>query len=170
MTTRALPARTRAQHFWQARRKSASFPRDSMLLQVLVRGWDRLIHLAARIAYLAPITRPERYGVDLERDVPYVDDGQHAHLLDIYKPRHRASRGTVLYVHGGGFAVLSKDTHRVMAMAFALRGYTVFNINYRLGPTNRYPAPLEDAAAALAWVADNARRYGADPERLVLAG
>jgi acetyl esterase len=66
--------------------------------------------------------------------------------------------------------MLSKDTHQVMALPFAKRGYVVFNINYRLGPVHRYPAPLEDAAAALRWVQDNARRFGADPERIVLAG
>jgi len=73
-------------------------------------------------------------------------------------------------VHGGAFCMLSKDTHRVMAMPFAKRGFVVFNINYRLGPVHKYPAPLEDAADALRWVLDNARSFGADPDRLVLAG
>lgn len=79
-------------------------------------------------------------------------------------------RPAVMYVHGGAFCMLSKDTHRVMAMPFAKRGYVVFNINYRLGPVHTYPAPLEDATDALLWVLANARRYGADPDRLILAG
>jgi len=37
-------------------------------------------------------------------------------------------------------------------MAIARAGYLVFNINYRLGPKHRYPAPLEDACNALRWV------------------
>lgn len=57
-----------------------------------------------------------------------------------------------------------------MALNFAARGYVVFNINYRLGPTHPYPAPLEDAAAALSWVETNAPHFGADPNRLILAG
>lgn len=79
-------------------------------------------------------------------------------------------RPAVMYVHGGAFCMLSKDTHRVMAMPFAKRGYVVFNINYRLGPVHKYPAPLEDATDALLWVQANAARYGADPDRLILAG
>jgi acetyl esterase len=76
----------------------------------------------------------------------------------------------VLYVHGGGFRILSKDTHWVMGLAFARRGYAVFNINYRLAPRHPYPAALQDACAALAWVQTHARDYGADPSNLVLAG
>jgi acetyl esterase/lipase len=55
-------------------------------------------------------------------------------------------------------------------MAFARRGYIVFNINYRLGQKNAFPAPLEDAAEALVWVHRHAVEYGGDPNRLVLAG
>jgi acetyl esterase len=46
----------------------------------------------------------------------------------------------------------------------------VFNIDYRLAPRHPFPAALEDCGAALAWIAANAARYGADPRRLILAG
>ena len=39
----------------------------------------------------------------------------------------------VLYVHGGGFRILSKDTHWVMGLAYVRRGYLCANISYRLG-------------------------------------
>lgn len=146
------------------------------LSRALRRSFDRSVHLLARAAHLHPAASPGRYGVTVELDVPYRDTGDRAHLLDVYRPhgphRSRAEERppAVLYVHGGGFSMLSKDTHRLMALSFAARGYCVFNINYRLGPQHTYPAPLEDAAAALLWMADHAAAYGADPERLVLAG
>ncbi len=129
-----------------------------------------MLHAGARLAYLGPGADPDSYGVDLVHDVPYRPTGSRAHLLDVYRPRSLTPRATVLYVHGGGWAVLSKDTHRVMALAFASRGYLVFNINYRLGPKHRYPDPLEDAAAALEWASDHAAEYGGDPSRLAVAG
>lgn len=146
---------------------------------VLRRAFDRGVHAAAQAVYLLPSARPVRHGVRVVRDVPYLPSGRRDHLLDVYLPEEAPAgapgapeplRPAVLYVHGGAFCMLSKDTHRVMAMPFARRGYVVFNINYRLGPVHTYPAPLEDAASALRWVLDNARFYGADPERLVLAG
>jgi acetyl esterase len=118
-----------------------------------------------------PAARPERHGVERLADVPYLGSGLAAHTLDVYRPaRREGPRPVVLYVHGGGFRILSKDTHWVMSLAFARRGYVVFNINYRLAPEHPFPAAMEDASAALAWVHENAARFGGDPARLVLAG
>lgn len=125
----------------------------------------------ARLGRVAPHARPEFHGVELIRDVPYVDGGGREHLLDVYRPQHRAGPlPVVLYVHGGAFSILSKDTHWVMGLGFARRGYVVFNINYRLAPTHRYPAAVEDACAAARWVVRNAAAYGGDPARIVYAG
>ncbi len=136
----------------------------------LRRSIDRSVHLVARLAYALPLAHPRLYGVKLERDVPYLASSDPYHRLDVYRPITTEPRPAVMYVHGGAFSTLSKDTHRVMALSFAARGYVVFNVNYRLGPTHGYPVPLEDVAAALQWVETNAERYGADPTRIVLAG
>jgi acetyl esterase len=136
----------------------------------VVRLWDRALHLGAKIAYLSPAADLRRHGIELVRDVPYRDTGRRGHLLDVYVPRDVEASPALLYVHGGGFELLSKETHRIMALAFARRGYTVFLANYRIGPRHRYPAPLEDAAAALGWVMDHAQAYGATPARVVLGG
>ena len=135
------------------------------------RAFDRGVHCLAGLGYAVhPSASPRRYDVSLTRDVPYRGTGRRAHLLDVYRPHAAEPRPAILYVHGGAFSMLSKDTHRIMALAFASWGYVVFNINYRLGPRHRYPAQLEDAAAALAWVIDHAPDWGADPKRVVLAG
>ena len=52
----------------------------------------------------------------------------------------------VLYIHGGAFHYLSKDTHWVLALMFARRGYVVFNIDYRLAPVYPYSAAIEDVS------------------------
>lgn len=127
-------------------------------------------HLASRLIYALPVAHPRFYGVDVDLNVPYRNTGSAAHTLDVYRPRTAERPPAIMYVHGGAFSTLSKDTHRVMALNLAARGYVVFNINYRLGPTHAYPAPLEDAAAALHWVETNAAQHGADPTRIVLAG
>jgi len=132
---------------------------------------DGFFEGSARLAKQHPRSRPERHGDEVLRDVPYELDGQRAHRLDVYRPTHRDSPlPSVLYVHGGGFRILSKDTHWVMGLAFARAGYVVFNIGYRLAPRHPFPAALEDCEAALGWLVRNGAQYGADVDRLVMAG
>jgi len=121
----------------------------------------------SRIAALHPLAKPERYGIEITRDIGYGGEQR----MDIYRPRSAVGNAApILYLHGGGFRILSKDTHWGMALSFAHRGHVVFVPNYRLAPAHPFPAGAEDACRAALWVASHAREYGADPARLVLAG
>jgi acetyl esterase len=128
----------------------------------------------SRLARLHPQARPSRHAVEHLRDIRYEDGTMREHLLDVYRPAptHPARRPwpMVFYVHGGGFRILSKDTHWIMGLGFARRGYIVFNVSYRLAPKHRFPSAIEDVCRAFCWVMKNAERYGADPTRVVLAG
>lgn len=118
-----------------------------------------------------PVARPERYGVTVEKDVPYRDTGLVEHRLDVYRPP--AQHGllpVVFYIHGGGFRILSKETHWVFGLAYAREGYLVVNVNYRLAPRYPFPAAVIDVAAAWQWLVANAARLGADLSRVVVAG
>ncbi len=145
--------------------------RDSVL-PVVRRGVDQVIHRASHVGYgVLPWLIKSWRQVKVERNVPYRPTRKRAHLLDIYRSRDANSTlPTILYIHGGAFSMLSKDTHRIMAYILAAQGYQVFNINYRLGPVHSYPKPLKDVMAALEWVLDNGAKYGADASRLAIIG
>jgi epsilon-lactone hydrolase len=76
-------------------------------------------------------------------------------------------RGTILYLHGGGYTIGSVATHRGLvgrlAIATGARGLTV---GYRLGPEHRFPAAVDDAMAAYRWLVQS----GTAPESIVVAG
>jgi acetyl esterase len=135
---------------------------------------DSVAHAFSHVRYRMPDVHPRKFGLTLERNVVYGPTKRTEHRLDVYVPSSKTSSHAplpvVMYVHGGGFAMLSKETHRVMAFAIASRGYLTFNVNYRLGPRHLYPAPLEDVTEALAWVHAHAAEYGGDPNRIVIAG
>jgi len=130
-----------------------------------------LFETSARLGTRLPIAKPARHGVMVDKDIPYATSGDPAHLLDVYRPTHlEGPAPVVIYIHGGGFRILSKNTHWVMAIELARRGYVVFTINYRLAPAHPFPAAAEDACAAFRWVVEHAERFGGDPTRIAISG
>jgi acetyl esterase len=137
------------------------------------RKWvlTHLFQQFSNMADLTPFMKRLRRRTTVFRNVPYRPGGNPAHLLDVYQPKKRIGLLPVLiYIHGGGFTLCSKETHRGCALLFAHFGFLVFNVNYRLAPKHRYPAALEDSCYAYQWVVENAASYGGDTKRLSVAG
>ncbi|MCC6336961.1 MAG: alpha/beta hydrolase [Myxococcales bacterium] len=126
---------------------------------------------AAKGAKWLPIARPSVHGVAVEKDLPYRRTGRVEHTVDVYRPVDaRGPLPIVFYIHGGGFRMLSKDTHWVFGLAYARRGYLVVNINYHLAPEHPFPAAVTDVSAAWQWLVAHADRLGGDLGRVVVAG
>jgi acetyl esterase/lipase len=92
--------------------------------------------------------------------------------LDLYGPRSAASAGLpiVVFIYGGSWRYGDKSDYNFMGAAFAAQGFLTAIPNYRLVPGVRFPSFIEDCAAAVRWVADNAAAHGGDPRRIVLVG
>ena len=77
----------------------------------------------------------------------------------------------LLYFHGGGLVAGSIDTHAPIACALAHWGACrVVAVEYRLAPEHPFPAALDDALAAIGYVAAHAAQFGIDPARLGVCG
>ena len=73
----------------------------------------------------------------------------------------------VLYLHGGGYAIGSINTHRRLAYDIsAASGTRILVIDYRLAPEHPFPAAVEDATKAWRWLIEQ----GFDARRLAIAG
>lgn len=137
-----------------------------------LRAVEQLYLQAAHWARKVPNANPARHGVEVLRDLRYDEgSGLDAHLMDLYRPTERKGLlPVVLYIHGGGFRILSKETHWIFGLGFARQNYLVFNTNYRLAPEHAFPAGASDVCKAYAWVVQNAERFGGDPEQIIIAG
>jgi acetyl esterase len=87
----------------------------------------------------------------------------------LYRPR--AAKGTILFIHGGGWVVGSLDTHdgSVRALANAVPA-NVLAIEYRKGPEHPFPAAITDVDTALDWLLAAGPKLGLDTARIVVVG
>jgi acetyl esterase/lipase len=77
----------------------------------------------------------------------------------------------IVYFHGGGLIAGSIDTHDRIARSLAhATGCRLMSVDYRLAPEHAFPAGLEDALAAVRYVAAHASDYGIDAARLIVCG
>ena len=87
-----------------------------------------------------------------------------------YRPTP-AARGTLLYLHGGGFTIGGLDTHDSLCRQLALGSDAhVLSLDYRLAPEHRFPTAVDDSWAALRWLHEHGQRHGLDTERLAVGG
>lgn len=75
-----------------------------------------------------------------------------------YRPLQVPIRGTLIYLHGGGWVLGSPDTCDPICRILADEsGCDIYSVDYRLAPEFPFPAGLDDAFAAVTWAANHAR-------------
>ncbi len=114
---------------------------------------------------------PNPYGVEIARDIPYRDDGDPCHLLDVYGPAGAPGPLPVIVeIHGGGYLSCDKQINAQHGQYLASKGFRVVNMNYTLCPEGSLTTILSELSDAIAWVAKNADERGFDPARVFLTG
>ncbi|MCP9473295.1 MAG: alpha/beta hydrolase [Nitrospira sp.] len=108
--------------------------------------------------------------ITVVRDQVY---GPHSsHLSDIYMSAQKPSqpREVIVFFYGGRWTEGTKHDYRFVGATFAGRGYLVVIPDYRKYPAVRFPAFVEDAARAVAWVHDHIVEWHGDPHRIHVVG
>ncbi len=144
----------------------------------------RLIALLLLVSTLSSTAQTKETYAFVERDSTLY--------LDVHRPAvARADKAAVLSVFGGGFVVGKRDDKYQSRLADSLtqRGFTVINIDYRLGLKDsvmvaKYSRLMvldklfqycidiatEDCAAAVKWVVEHADEIDIDPTKIALTG
>ena len=87
-----------------------------------------------------------------------------------YRP-NASPRGTLLYLHGGGFTIGGLETHDSLCRQLALQsGAELLALDYRLAPEHRFPTAVDDTWSVLRWLHGEGRTLGFDTERLAIGG
>ena len=110
----------------------------------------------------------------IERDVPFGMVSGGTLLMDVYRPELPNGVGIVHITGSGWHSPLAANAPqqkasrqvKIFGLPLAKAGYTVFAVNHRTAPLNKYPAQLEDVERAVRFIRFHAKRWGIDPERL----
>jgi len=93
--------------------------------------------------------------------------------ITIVRPQNSGKEAlpVVIYIHGGGWVLGGFDTHERLVRELANKANTVvIFVNYTLSPEAKYPVALEQAYAAINWVAQNGQSINVDSSRLAIIG
>lgn len=109
--------------------------------------------------------------VEKEYDIPYINDGNRYHMLDVYYPKDITENLPVIIdIHGGGWMYGDKSLNEYYNLCLADRGFIVFSISYRLVPDVTVNEQLMDCMEALKWISENMNNYPCDNQNIMLTG
>jgi arylformamidase len=90
-------------------------------------------------------------------------------VLDVF-PAGNSGSPVVVYIHGGAWTRMHKDSNSYLAESFVAAGATFVSVHFGLVPKVTLDGQVADNRAALEWVWRNCRDFGADPDRFYVAG
>jgi acetyl esterase/lipase len=107
----------------------------------------------------------------VETNIVYKVANGHEAKLDVYRPAHAAGTTPVLMmIHGGGWLFGTKEESVLYLLPFLQMGFSVVNVEYRMGSVSLAPAAVEDCLCALHWIGRNAKKYEFDLGKVVVTG
>lgn len=116
--------------------------------------------LYSRIAQVKKVIKPRR-----------IDYGSHKEqFFLLFEPEGEKKNKVIIWIHGGGWNSFSPYSFEYVGQSFALEGYHCVSLGYRLSPTNKYPAQIEDVCAAYNKAIEYLEKQGIDCSRVVVTG
>jgi acetyl esterase/lipase len=112
---------------------------------------------------------PKDGGVSkVAKSIPFGSDARQK--LDIYMPKGKLKAPIIVFVYGGSWATGRRQDYDFVATSLAAKGYMTVVPDYRLVPNVHFPVFIEDGALSVAWVQANAKKYGGNPDQIILVG
>ena len=146
-----------------------------------------VVSLGATIFFLsANASALRQYGVEpnvflAKEDISTVQVETYSYTQSEYGPVYldayytedgKADKPVLIYIHGGGWIMNSRETHAYYPKVFANHGYVAFTLDYDLSSSERHLAKSTELqiAEAFAWVKNHAADFGGDITQLCVAG
>ena len=126
--------------------------------------------LLALLLASAMMAQTEKRQIRVTENIAYRTDVGPSTVLDMAEPLFgtATNRPAILIIHGGGWSAGSKNdyVYRSLMIDYAMKGYVVCNMNYRLVQEAPMPACIEDVREAVSWMKRHATELGIDADRI----
>ena len=141
-------------------------------LGAMVTFFETHLSRGATSSHSPPPERPRAERI--ERNVTFGMVSGGALLMDVYRPTRPNGFGVVHVTGSGWHSPLSasarqqKDSRQVEIFGLPLvkAGYTLFAVNHRTAPLNKYPSQLEDVQRSVRFIRHHASRWGISSETI----
>ncbi|HEX4486248.1 MAG TPA: alpha/beta hydrolase [Terriglobales bacterium] len=111
------------------------------------------------------------HAYDVNSNIVYKAANNVELKLDVYHSREaKGPTPVVMMIHGGGWIVSNKDDYMLTAGPYLAMGFSVVNVEYRLGKVSPAPAAVDDCLCALRWIGAHAKDYNFDLTKLIITG
>jgi acetyl esterase/lipase len=123
-------------------------------------------------ATLPPQATPTPFGLYGSSliDKTYCTPEDSPQKMDIYFPASGGPWPVLVYVHGGSWMRGDKAEAAALGNSVTEQGYALVSINYRLYPTVRFPAMIEDVKCAIRYLRANAAQFNINSNRIAAMG
>jgi acetyl esterase/lipase len=109
-------------------------------------------------------------GVRAIETVAYSQAGGKPRLADVYVPTGKGPFPAIIFLHGGGWRYGDRQLGPDLSQFFAMHGFVMVSIDYRLSDEAFFPASVIDTKTAIRWLRAHAENFDVDPAQIGLWG
>ena len=120
---------------------------------------------------------------EIIKDLRYYtgeEENEEKHRLDLYLPKEGKNSPLIVWIHGGAWAAGDRKYEEKICRSLSAHGVAVAAISYRMSPGLwmhpsldkgiQHPEHVRDACRSIAYLKEEANKYGYDPDKIIIAG
>lgn len=105
-----------------------------------------------------------------QKEIVYSKINERELHLDAYYGNVPTKKTAIVILHGGGWKSGNKSQMETFALEMASKGFSCFNIEYRLSTEAKYPAAIFDVKKAIRFIKNNAVKFNVDSTKIAILG
>jgi pectinesterase len=120
--------------------------------------------------YISYVPTRSYENVNQKKEIVYKKIKNRELHLDAYYNLDKKNNPAIVIIHGGGWRSGNRAQMETFAIEMASKGYSCFNIEFRLSMEAPYPAAIFDVKNAIQYIKKNARKFNVDITKVAVLG